>query len=163
MLPIELGFDDLGHEWFGLIAPLAGLAVLTLVTTLLLLVDLRLDLWLGGQAGRVFGQLKGHLRSLAHRATRVHPQPVPGDLPPIAADETWPTPTEAIETSADRLRAIGALHERARQSIEAAEYALDRLIAEGGTVLPTREAIAHALPDAAAVQAVEPLPIPLAA
>jgi hypothetical protein len=105
----EASFYDLAVTWIGLPALLAGLAVFCTVAWLRLKVEASSGL--------------KRLQALA--------LPIIVEIPnPIAIDAEWQPLTGIIQTRTDRLRAVSSLHDRARQRIEAAEYTLDRLLAD---------------------------------
>jgi hypothetical protein len=120
MQAIGFALRDLTHGWAGWIAALAGFATAAAVAFL---------------APRL-----AHMRiMLPHLA--VLPRRAPPHIPTALADTRidWEGLATHIESRADRLHAIDALHKSGRQIIAAAEFALDDLIADCAAVLLPRE------------------------
>jgi len=118
----SLNIHELANQWSVAVAALAGLAVFGFVARILLNTDLSMGLTLP----RIRLRLPRRLR----RRRRTRPVSVAAEVPSIAADPEWQSITGIIQTRADRLDAITALHARAADRVEAAEYTLDRLLCD---------------------------------
>jgi hypothetical protein len=151
------------NDWSVWIASIIALAVFALVTRLMLniLPALKLNFEFKRRPRRARSA-----RSRSWRRVKAAQPLAVVDIPAeTEADAEWQAITGLLETRADRLHAISTTQERAQRCIEAAEYALDRLLAdcaavqllsdEGTSLL--RRRVAH--PEAPAVQAASPEPL----
>ena len=112
------------------LAAIAALAVFALVLKLVLTLD------------RTFGLQLERMRERWRR--RPEPaQPVEPIAPTVETEAEWETLTGLLESRADRLHAVSTLQERAGHCIEAAEYALDRLLLDCAAVMLTPDASAQ--------------------
>ena len=131
------------NDWSVWIAAIIALAVFALVTRLMLnvLPALHLDLQFKPRPRRARSARSRSWRPISWRPMswhRVKAQPLAvADKPAETeadADAEWQAITGILETRADRLHAISTTQERAQRCIEAAEYALDRLLADCAAV-----------------------------
>lgn len=173
---------EMANAWAVLIAATVGIAVFGLVLRWALTVDLTFGVQFDARAflarlGHRLEQLR-HVLAFARRRLarlRLPARPVAFTVaaPGPQIDPDWELLSGTLETRAGRMRVIGALHERAGNRIDAAEYALDRLLADCAAVALTlngstrlqhvRAAIASPAAPAAKATAANAIPGTLAA
>lgn len=115
----DTNFHELANELSGPIAVAVGVAIFGLVLWLVQKfvppIEFKLD-------------LKRKKTRPSRRARRGKQQPAP--VPTNRPAEEWGALTEIVENRAEGLQAVSALQGRAVETVDAAQYALDRLLAE---------------------------------
>jgi hypothetical protein len=130
----NLNLYELANEWSGWLATGAGIAVFALVLKLAMSIAKKLP---GLPA------LKRRARSpKRRRAAPVQAVVIARpDAAEAAADAQWQAVSDSLGDRADHLRTIGTLQTRAGTCVEAAEYALDRLLADCAAVALTPDSM----------------------